>query len=156
MKLHKSITDNINYYSNIIMKISFVIIISNLFGAIVFFLLGFSSSFKANDITSPISLLFAYFIEICFTMIVIGVLFAIGAYHLKKLRLWANKLLSLVSLFLIFAIWFISLVILIGMINFETTLAIKFIIVATAIVWTIPFAYLIHYLNKKETKNCFK
>lgn len=158
MKLHQSITDKIHCYANIIMKVSFVIIISNSFGAMVFLFLGFgSSTLQAGSfLINPISFLFVHFIQLCFTMIALGVLFAIGAYQMKKLRLWANKLLSLISLFLILAIWFISLATLIGMRNFDATLAAKFIAIATAIAWTIPFICLIQYLNRKDVKNCFK
>ncbi len=144
--------------AQLLMKIGGVIVLSNTFGVLVFLFLGFDTGSLGIEelVHNPISFLFRHFIRICVTMIALGILFIYGAYHMKRLRLWSNKLLSWVSILLIIAMWIISVFVLFVMNSFDTTIAPKFIVIATAIVWSIPFMYFINYLNKKDVKKYFK
>ena len=144
--------------ATLLMKIGGVALLSNLFGALIFLFLGFDTESLGIEalVQNPVSFLFGHFIKICVIMIVSGGMFIYGACHMKRMRLWANKLLTWLSVFLIIVMWSISVFVLFALANFGTTIALYFIVIIVAIVWTIPFVYLIGYLNKEDVKKYFE
>lgn len=150
--------EKIKTNADLLMKIGGVVVMSNLFGGLASILLGFSSDSAGIEdlVNNPLSFVFAHFIKLCVTMIVIGILFIYGAYHLKRLRLKAIKILTWVSVSMIIMMWVVSAIVFIAILSFDATIAIKVIVIATAIVWSIPFVFLTEYINKKEVKQYFE
>ena len=137
---------------------SVFIIFSNVMGAIVFsfFKLGEYRNIK-NEISdfNLIEFLFKNYVSMCITMVLIGLIFFFCGFYLRKYILWANKLLTYLSIILTIIIW--SLMIAFFVMFSKQNENVLFILssIISAILWSTPFILLIWYLNKPNIKKHF-
>ena len=138
----------------IIIAISALIIFSNGMGALVSTMMGFSENNNTNDTInqSPISFLFNHYLEMCLTMVALGLLYLIGGIFLCKYKMWANRLVTVISILIILSIIGFIVASIIEM-NGESNLF--FFAIIGTIICAIPFGLLVRFLNKKAIKQHF-
>jgi len=133
------------------------IIFSNGMGALAWSAIGMGDGFDAedSDITDPISFLLSNYLELCLTMMFIGVAYLIGGIYIRKYKMWANNLVSGLSVLLFLIIW----VLMIAMsfkVGLEDGMAIFSIgAIFTAAFWSTPILLLIRFLNREKIKKHF-
>jgi hypothetical protein len=96
MKTNKSI----KAVGLIISIFSALIVFSNFMGVIIYFVLGIGEA-------SNIGYFFEFFLILCVMMIVIGILYLLSGIYVRKCKIWANKLATVISALLIMFIFFI-------------------------------------------------
>lgn len=131
------------------------IIFSNGMGALAFSLMGFGDNQSEQKETSEfhfLGFLFENYIYLCLTMVAIGVLYLIGGLSIRKYKLWANKLVTYISVILIVLIW----TLMIAMTSEQQDLKIfTAVAIMTAVFWSTPIGFLIWFLNKESIKKQF-
>ena len=137
------------------------IIFSNVMGTIVH---SFLSSFEEindqpaemeNAGMSGLSFLYEHYIAVCIIMVSIGALFLLGGIFLRKYKMWANRLVSIISGLIFVGIWSLMITMYSMTINQEGLLIFSVGAIMTAIFWSAPLAVLIWFLNKKKIKVYF-
>ena len=90
------------------------------------------------------------------SVLVLGTLFFVGGLNLIKYKLWANYLVSAISIVFLIGVWvmiyFMASVVGIN----EGSLFYKISLLPTTIFWSLPFILLIYFLNKRNVKNQFE
>jgi uncharacterized membrane protein len=134
------------------------IIFSNGMGALVFTIIGFGENPNSQNEKSEFNLivfLFENYVAMCLVMLIIGVFYLVGGLNIRKYKLWANKLVTYLSLLIIVMIWtlMIAMYSLIAGQNEMTVFAIGTIL--SALFWSTPIGLLIWFLNRQEIKNHF-
>ena len=141
----------------ILTTISILIIFGNGSGALIWSLIGLGEELNKetldNEAPKAIQYLFANYITICLSMVSIGALYLIGSIFFKKYKLWANHMISIISLVLILLIWAIMIVFFLSIPNEEVLF--RYGCIANAILWSTPLGLLVRYINKKEIKKHF-
>ena len=141
----------------IITIISMLMIFSNSLAAINWQLNEFASEFKAdpNAPSDPFNFVFSLYFEIALTMVILGVVSLISGIYIRKYKLWANRLMSLVSIAFLIAV--ISLTISMVMISKpqENMMIFNAFMYAMVIVWSMPPIFLIWFLNRRKIKMHF-
>ncbi len=135
-----------------------LIIFSNGMGALAFTLNGLGENQNGKNEKSEFNLiefLFDNYIYMCLLMVTIGLLYLIGGLNIRKYKLWANKLVTCLSLLLIVLIWTLSIAMatMVAEHNERELFSIGAII--PALLWSIPIGVLIYFLNTKEIKKHF-
>lgn len=137
---------------------SVFIIFSNVMGAIVFsfFKLGEYSNLK-NDRSdfNLIEFLFNNYVSMCITMVLIGLILFISGIYIKKFKLWANHLLTYLSIILIIIIWSLMIAFFVMFSKQNESNLFKVSSIISAVLWSTPFILLIWYLNKPNIKKHF-
>lgn len=134
------------------------IIFSNGMGALVFTLIGLGGNQNGKNEKSEFNLiefLFDNYIYMCLVMVTIGVLYLIGGLNIRKYKLWANKLVTYLSLLLIVLIWtlMIAMSTMTAGQNEMEIFSVGAII--TALLWSTPIGLLIWFLNRQKIKKHF-
>ena len=155
-RMNEQKPESIRNIGLIIAIFSGLIILSNAAGAIVYGLMGtdeVTTETPASD--SPLSFMLAHYVEICVLMVALGFLYLYGALNLRRYYGWASKLVSAISLFLIIFIW-TTLMGLFSSVDGTTELKVfRLAAIASAVVWSVPLALLIWYLNRENIKKHF-
>ena len=140
---------------------SVFVIMSNGLGALVAYKMGMIEDIKnvSQDTTNsgiiPMLFLFKHYIEMCLILVVIGIGCLIGAIFIIKYKVWANILVTSISVLFIILIWTLMIVMSISM-GFESDVNLfKYISVFIAIFWSTPLGLLIWFLNRKKIKRHF-
>jgi hypothetical protein len=129
---------------------------SNAMGALAFFLIGMEEEFKNQDTNTlistidPIDIIFAHYFELCILMVTAGVLMLIGGIYIKSYQLWANKLVSVISLFLIIIIWGLMLTMSHTLATQKELSSFSVGPIISAIFFSGPLAYLTWFLYKNK------
>ena len=134
----------------IIIVISLLIIINNVGSLLI------SVIFKKelSEIKSS-SFMVNHHLEVCSTLITIGIILLIGGIFFKKYKLWANRLVMIISFVFVIMVWafFISLV---DTLNKENApIFLSAFCIVFAIILTIPLGIFIRFLNLKRIKQYF-
>lgn len=134
-----------------------LIILSNAMGALVFSLMGFGGTQNRQEEFSEfniIEFLFENYSFMCLFMVAIGIFYLIGGLNIRKYKLWAKRLVTFLSAFLIVVIW--GLMILIAsMVNGFDLQFFGIAAMITAVFWSTPLGLLVWFLNKKDIKKHF-
>jgi len=142
---------------NAITALSAMIILGNGMGIFSFTLLGYG---ETDTGLSPnnyniLDWISEHYFRVCMSMIIIGIVYLFGGIYLAKYKLWANRLVTLVSGLLFFVIWFLMIFMFISMSGNVELKIFRIGSIVTAIIWSIPLLILIWYLNKKDTLKHF-
>jgi|SRR5690554_1187835 len=134
------------------------IIFSNGMGALAFTLIGLGENQNGKNEKSEFNLiefLLDNYIYMCLVMVTIGVLYLIGGLNIRKYKLWANKLVTYLSLLLIVLIW--TLMIAMSTMTAEQNEMEIFSVgaIITALLWSTPIGLLIYFLNRQKIKKHF-
>lgn len=134
------------------------IIFSNGMGALAFTLIGLGENQSGQNEKSELNLiefLFENYIYMCLIMVAIGVFYLIGGLNIRKYKIWANKLVTSLSVALIAIIW--TLVIAMSTMTAGQNEMEIFSIgaILTALFWSTPIGLLIWFLNRQKIKKHF-
>lgn len=137
-----------------------LIIFSNTMGILAFALIGLGDAVNTGEEvtdtgTDPMTFLFDHYAGMCLIMIIIGILYLVGAIYMRRYRLWANRLVSLVSILLFVMIWGLMIAMSITTGRHEGLEIFSIMAIATAVFWSLPIVLLIRFLNKKDIKRHF-
>jgi len=127
---------------------------SNLMGALAFA----AMNPESNQISGPqsgIGFLWSNYVYMCLIISALGITTLIGGIQLMKFKNWARKLLIGTSIIFVTLIVAIDVIMIQEMLNQTDTLLFIFILVATSLVISIPFLFLIYYLRLGRVKNHF-
>ncbi|MGD9992555.1 MAG: hypothetical protein AB7S69_04580 [Salinivirgaceae bacterium] len=143
---------SIKSIGNVIIVLSAMIIFGNGMGIFSFTLLGFgdTNNVEPSSNTSLLVWIFEHYLGVCMSMIIIGLVYLLGGVFLAKYKLWANKLVTLVSVLLLFIIWVLMILMFITMSDQIELKTIRIGSIVTVIIWSIPLLILIWYLNKQS------
>jgi hypothetical protein len=97
-----------------------------------------------------LNLIISNYVTMCMIMIAFGVLYLIGGIYLRNYKLWANRLLTIVTIVVITAIWMGS-----AFVSIRMTGAIFGLNLVPILFWTAIHGLLIWYLNKKSVRMHF-
>lgn len=133
------------------------IIFSNGMGAIAWSAMGMGEDMNSQNTENfdPISFLFAHYIEMCLIMLFIGIAYLIGGIFIRKYKLWANQMVSGLSVLIILIIWGLMIAMSISTGQQEGLEIFSFGALINALVWSTPVGLLIWFLNKKKIKKHF-
>ncbi len=134
----------------IIIVVSIFMIISNIGGAMI------SGIFK-NEFSEEKDSIFIldHYLEMCSIMITIGIILLIGGIFFRKYKLWANRLVMIITFVFVIMLWVFFLLI-INTINKENApVFLSVFCIALAAMFTIPLLMFIRFLNLKRTKQHF-
>lgn len=142
----------------IVAILSGFIVISNGMGILAFSIIGvrdqLSSSTESKGFNLP-AFLFENYIAMCFIIITIGILCFLGGLNIRRYKLWANRLVTCISLILIIIIWVIMMS-LSAIISGSQGLELYRVgIIANGVIWSTPIGLLIWFLNRKKIKKHF-
>ncbi len=141
----------------LIIIFSSFMIFSNVLGLLVNWSMesDFVPSEISNENQDPISFDFDYFVLLGLLMMSIGISFLIGGIYIRKYRLWANKMVTVLSSFIILIIWGLMITIFFVMGQIEQMNMMKYGALLNALIWSTPLIITIWYLNKKRIRMHF-
>lgn len=135
------------------------IIFSNGMGALASSLIGFADDQNRQKEISEFNLIefiFDHYIFLCLIMVIIGVLYLIGGLNIRKYKMWANKLVTYISVLLIVLIWAL-MISMSSMTAGQQEMEIFSVgAIANAIFWSTPIGLLIWFLNREKIKKHFE
>ena len=105
--------------------------------------------------TDPISFLFSHYLEMCLTMLLIGVAYLVGGIFIRKYKLWANRMVSGLSILIFLIIWGLMIAISISVRQQDGMEVFSYVAIFNALFWSTPIGLLIWFLNKKKIKKHF-
>jgi len=128
------------------------IIFSNGMGALAWSVLGMGDDLinVETETTDPISYLFAHYVEMCLIMLSIGIAYLVGGIFIRKYKLWANKMISALSILIILIIWGLMIAMFISVGQEDGMEIFSYGAIFNAIFWSTPIGFLIWFLNKKK------
>jgi hypothetical protein len=145
---------SINTLSIVLIVISALMILGNSMGAAVFILTGMLDGVSQSEIPMNSGMfIMLHYVELCIAMAVLGVFFLIGGIFLQKFKLWANQLVSIVSVLFIVAL--IGSCTTLAFATFANDPLFTMISIFIIIAWSFPVGILIGFLNKKRVKALF-
>jgi len=142
----------------IVAIISGFITFSNGMGALAFTLIGLGSEQSQPIESSEFNLLeflFENYIAMCLIMVLIGILYFIGGLNIRKYKLWANRLVTYISLLLILLMWALMIAMSIMTSGQQGMEIFSVGAIITAIIWSTPLGLLIWFLNRAKIKKHF-
>ncbi|RNL88098.1 hypothetical protein ED312_09270 [Sinomicrobium pectinilyticum] len=133
------------------------IIFSNAMGALTWAVMGIGEELNNQNTENAgsISWLFSYYIELCLTMLLIGVAFLVGGIFIRKCKLWANQMVSILSVLLILVIWGLMIAISVSIGQQDGMEIFRYGAIFSALFWSLPLGLLIWFLNKRKIKKHF-
>jgi hypothetical protein len=133
------------------------IIFSNGMGALAWSAMGMGEDINSQNAESsdPVSFLFSHYIEMCLIMLFLGTAYLIGGIFIRKYKLWANQMVSGLSVLIILIIWGLMIVISISTGEQDNLELFSYGALINALVWSTPVALLIWFLNKNKIKKHF-
>tara|TARA_B100000609_G_C17052044_1_gene349546 strand:- start:146 stop:616 length:471 start_codon:yes stop_codon:yes gene_type:complete len=133
------------------------IIFSNGMGALVWSIIGMGDDLnKMGTVsTDPISFLFAHYIEMCLIMLLIGIAYLVGGIFIRKYKLWANIMVSSLSVIIFLIIWGLMIAMSISVGQQDGMEIFSYGAILNAVFWSTPVGLLIWFLNKKKIKKHF-
>jgi len=146
---------------SVLKALSGLIVFSNSMGAFAYFLTGMgnlpSSSGNVEPDEQVLVLLVENFLILCLIMIVVGLLYFIGANSLKTFKLWALKLVTWLSGLLILIVFGVTVGLLSAMRNTEgsTGYELWFSGLVSILVIVTPLALVIWFLNRPKIRKHF-
>jgi len=144
MKTNKSI----KAVGIIISIFSALIVFSNFMGIIIYFVLGIG---EANNI----GYFFDFYLILFVMMMIIGILYLLSGIYVRKCKIWANKLATVISALLIIFIFFILFYFIEQISVFVNTNHYIILFIFIALVFSVPFGIIIWLLNKSTIKTHF-
>ncbi|MCD8455166.1 hypothetical protein LNJ08_12275 [Tenacibaculum finnmarkense genomovar ulcerans] len=132
------------------------IIFSNGMGAVAWSVLEMGNELNNSEIgTEPISFLFSHYLEICLIMLLIGIAYLVGGIFIRKYKLWANRIVSVLSILIILIIWGIMITMSLSVGQQNGMEMFSYSAILNAFFWSTPISLLIWFLNKKKIKKHF-
>lgn len=134
------------------------IIFSNGMGALASLLIGLGENQSGQNEKSEFNLiefLFENYIYMCLIMVTLGALYLIGGLNIRKYKLWANKLVTYLSLLIIAIIWTLMIA-MSSMTARQNEMEIFSVgAILTALFCSTPIGLLIWFLNRQKIKKHF-
>lgn len=147
----------------VIAVISAVIIFGNIVGIVVFKISSINNAITdltiGEDASDDIKILFfviKHYVEMFLIIATLGMCFLIGGINLRKYKLWANRLISILSLILICIIWFLMITIFSIFYSSSGLDVLSYSAIFSAIIWSVPLIILIRFLNNNEIEMHFE
>ncbi|UBM60765.1 hypothetical protein LAG90_08970 [Marinilongibacter aquaticus] len=133
------------------------IIFSNGMGALFWTIFGMGDELSSPDTmnTEPFSFLLTHYVEMCTMMLCLGIAYLIGGIFISKYKLWANRMVSGISVLLILVIWGIMVMISMLCSQQEGLEIFVFGALFNALLWSTPLGLLIWFLNRPKIKKHF-
>lgn len=132
-------------------------IFSNGMGALAWSVIGMGDDLNnAETETDPISFLFSHYIEMCLIMLIIGIAYLVGGIFIRKYKLWANKMVSGLSILIFLIIWGLMIAMSISVGQQDGMEIFSYGAIFNALFWSIPIGLLIWFLNRKKIKTHFE
>ncbi|MGS2764625.1 hypothetical protein [Sinomicrobium sp. M5D2P9] len=133
------------------------IIFSNAMGALTWAVMGIGEDLNNpnTENADPIALLFSHYMELCLIMLLIGVAYLIGGIFIRKYKLWANRMVSILSVLLILVIWGLMIAISVSTGQQDGMEIFRYGAVFSALFWSVPLGLLVWFLNKRKIKKHF-
>jgi hypothetical protein len=140
--------------------LSGLIIFFNSSGALVYTLTGMNSKIAGTSNgsltgTDPMEFMFRHYTTLCLITVTVGILLLIGSIYLIKFRIWANRLISIMSIFLILSIWGIMIAFSFAISRKTGSKLLCIFPIFNALLWSTPFGLLIWHLNQEKVKKHF-
>ena len=107
-------------------------------------------------IEDPLTFFMTYQFEVASTMVAIGICYLLGGIFIRKHKLWANRMVSILSIFMILFIWVTMIAL---AVNAGKHDGLEFFSIGALIgagIWSTPIGVLIWFLNRKEIKKHFE
>lgn len=141
----------------IVVIFSGLIIFSNGMGALAWTAIGMGEemNIQSTENSDPVSFLFSHYIEMCLVMLIIGIAFLIGGLFVRKYKLWANRMVSILSFIIILLIWGLMVSMSISIGKEEGMEIFCYGAIINALFWSTPLGLLIWFLNKKKINKHF-
>jgi hypothetical protein len=133
------------------------VIFSNGMGALSFSAMGMGEELDTQPAENPhlLSFLFSHYIEMCLIMVMVGITSLIGGIFIRKYKMWANQMVSVISVILILVIWSLMTSFFLIARQQGGMEFISFGALFGGLFWSVPIGILIWFLNKKKIKNHF-
>lgn len=139
----------------IVVIISSFTIVANSGGFLVASL--FPLKFKSvGQNVNLLAIIFAHYRQMCLMMITIGVLYLVSGLYLRKFKLWANRLMTIVSVILILVIWSSMIAVYLAVLKIHEIRLFGLFAIFSAVIWSVPIILLIRFLNKNRIKSFFE
>ena len=148
---------SIKTFGLIVAIFSGFIIFSNGMGALAWTAIGMGEEMEiqSTENSDPISFLFSHYIEMCLVMLIIGIAFLISGLFVRKYKLWASRMVSILSFIIMLIIWGLMISMSISTGQQEGMEVFSYGAIINALFWSTPLGLLIRFLNKKEVKKHF-
>ena len=129
----------------VVILLSAAMIFSNTMGALSYGMLdiGSSDALSADAIWSN-------YLEMCASMVVTGMLYLVSGIFIRKYRLWANRLATIVTSLLIVGVWVLMALMSWRMGQEGMVSGLQFFPYVVAIAVSIPLGLLVRFLNRKH------
>lgn len=134
-----------------------LIVFTNGMGAVAWKVIGMDDDFGVPDTesTNPLSFLIEHYVEMCLIMVCFGIIYMVGGIFIRKYRLWANRLISILSALFILIIFGLMITISISAGQDEGMGLFSVGAILVGIFWSTPLGFLIWFLNKQKIKKHF-
>lgn len=127
-------------------------------GSLAFTLIGLGEKQNGQNEKSEFNLiefLFENYVYMCLVMVSNGILYLVGGLNIRKYKLWANKLVTYLSLLLIAIIWTFMIAISSKTAGHSEMEIFRAGAIITALFWSTPIGLLIWFLNRQKIKKHF-
>jgi len=129
---------------------SALVIVSNGMGAVVSVMLDFDKMvFSAKDSQTMMAFIMEHYFQLCLFMVGLGAVYLIGGIFLLRHKLWANRLVMIVSVVQVIIIWLIMFSMHLAVTHVGIGIFMAWPVIV-AVAWTIPFGILIWFLRRKD------
>jgi hypothetical protein len=108
-----------------------------------------------SDDFNAIDFILKNYTKMCALMIIVGLSFMVGGIYLRKFKLWAKKLLIVLSIMLILIIWSFMILLATNFWSPSFYRIYSLLFIVNAIIWSTPIVLLIRFLNKSQIKEHF-
>ena len=132
-------------------------IFGNAMGAITWSVTGMAEGMgvSTSKETGLLPFLLKHYVVMCMIMLTIGIAYLISGIFIRKYKLWANRLFTVLSCLMIVIIWILMIAIFISSRQVEEMAFFSYFMIFNALFWTTPIALLIRFFNKKKIKQHF-
>ena len=155
--MHSAVRESIDTTGLTVAAVGGLAVFTNSMGAMVWNLLGFDTEFSTPEDAplDPALYLFTYYRELCMVMVVVGILLLIGGLFLRRYKRWANYLVTGFSALLLLALWGAIIAVVFALQPREELAFFRAGVPLVGVVLSIPLAWLIWFLNKRDVKGQF-
>ena len=132
-------------------------IFGNAMGAITWSVMGMGEGMgiSTSKETGLLPFLMRHYVAMCIIMLTIGVAYLISGLFIRKYKLWASRLFTVLSCLMIVIIWIVMIAIFISSRQVEEMKFFSYFTIFNALFWSTPIGLLIWFFNKKKIKQHF-
>lgn len=132
-------------------------ILANAMGAVTWSVMGMGEGLgvSTSKETGLLPFILKHYVAMCIVMLTIGVAYLISGLFIRKYRLWANRLVTVLLSLMIVIIWVLMIAIFISSRHVEEMKIFSYFTLFNALFWSTPIGLLIWFFNKKKIKKYF-